>query len=232
MGSDLDQIQFQSVARKELSKAIFITDVEGNILNAKAVSGSFLGKTEDDLKADGNIAGLLGIDINDESLTGARNGKPVSLMLYDNRTGNTKKCTIEIIPAKAGIDLLVVICSEVSMSINNRLRDDGYIDNGYESIGNRVGRIPEGVSDYEWNSESGDLFSKLTLRELQIARMISEGKSSKEIASELDLSAGTVVLRRNHIRKKLGLVHTKRNLAVFLKKVFSREFDFGKEPRF
>lgn len=226
MGRDLDQIQFQSVGRKELTKAIFITDTEGNIINVKTISGNFLGRIEDELIAAGNIEVILGIDINDKSLAREGNGEPVSLMLYDTKTGMSKKCSVEIIPAKAGIELLVIICMEVSMSSINRLRDDQYSDTSSKLTGNRGGRIPGGTSSYEWNSQSTDLFSKLTLRELQIARMISEGKSSKEIASELDISAGTVVLRRNHIRKKLGLVNTKRNLAVYLKKAFIKDFDF------
>ena len=46
---------------------------------------------------------------------------------------------------------------------------------------------------------------RLTARELQVLEHLRSGKTSKQIASELDLSTRTVELYRAAIKKKLGL---------------------------
>ncbi len=55
---------------------------------------------------------------------------------------------------------------------------------------------------------------RLSSRELQVAAMIKEGYTSKEISSALFISKKTVDFHRNSIRKKLGL--QKENLRVYL----------------
>jgi DNA-binding NarL/FixJ family response regulator len=45
----------------------------------------------------------------------------------------------------------------------------------------------------------------LSNRELQVLRMIASGKSIKEIASDLALSAKTVATYRSRIAEKMGL---------------------------
>jgi PAS domain S-box-containing protein len=59
-------------------------------------------------------------------------------------------------------------------------------------------------------------FSKLTHRELEIANLIREGMTSKEIASLLHLSERTVTTHRDNIRKKIGLKSKKVNLRTHL----------------
>ncbi|MCX5828218.1 MAG: helix-turn-helix transcriptional regulator [Deltaproteobacteria bacterium] len=59
-------------------------------------------------------------------------------------------------------------------------------------------------------------FADFTSREIQIANMIREGKTSKEIANILISSIRSVEFHRNNIRKKLGLSHKKANLCLFL----------------
>lgn len=56
----------------------------------------------------------------------------------------------------------------------------------------------------------------LTPREIQIARLIKAGKSTKEIAEVLGLSGTTISFHRRNIRKKLGLDHTRTNLRTHL----------------
>jgi len=46
---------------------------------------------------------------------------------------------------------------------------------------------------------------KLTDREFEVYQLIGEGKSTKEIAGQLHLSAKTVAVHRGHIKEKLGL---------------------------
>jgi DNA-binding NarL/FixJ family response regulator len=54
----------------------------------------------------------------------------------------------------------------------------------------------------------------LTLRELEILQLIVDGKSNKEIASQLDLSANTVAVHRANIMDALG-IHKTAELVVY-----------------
>lgn len=60
----------------------------------------------------------------------------------------------------------------------------------------------------------GERSSGLTPRELEVLRMIVEGKSNKEIASQLDLSANTVAVHRANIMNALG-IHKTAELVVY-----------------
>ena len=56
----------------------------------------------------------------------------------------------------------------------------------------------------------------MTHKEIQIAHLIREGKSSKEIAEVMDISFETINCHRQNIRKKLGLKNAKINLRAHL----------------
>lgn len=56
----------------------------------------------------------------------------------------------------------------------------------------------------------------LTPREIQVANHIREGRTSKEIALVMNVSASAVELHRNHIRNKLGISKKKINLRSHL----------------
>ncbi|HEX2957663.1 MAG TPA: helix-turn-helix transcriptional regulator, partial [Chitinispirillaceae bacterium] len=56
----------------------------------------------------------------------------------------------------------------------------------------------------------------LTPREIQVASLIKDGKTTKEISKLMNVCAGAVALHRNHIRRKLGLNKKKVNLASHL----------------
>jgi|GEM_PF-2381397 len=59
-------------------------------------------------------------------------------------------------------------------------------------------------------------FADFTPREIQVANMVKEGKTSKEIAHLINSSIRSVEFHRDNIRKKLGLNHKKSNLRMFL----------------
>jgi DNA-binding NarL/FixJ family response regulator len=63
-------------------------------------------------------------------------------------------------------------------------------------------------------SLKGDGRNALTTRELEILRHICEGKSNKEIAVELNLSANTVAVHRANIMDALG-IHKTAELVVY-----------------
>jgi DNA-binding NarL/FixJ family response regulator len=60
----------------------------------------------------------------------------------------------------------------------------------------------------------GERNSGLTVRELEVLHLIVAGKSNKEIAAELDLSANTVAVHRANIMDALG-IHKTADLVVY-----------------
>ncbi len=60
----------------------------------------------------------------------------------------------------------------------------------------------------------GEGKSGLTVRELEVLRLIVAGKSNKEIATDLDLSANTVAVHRANIMDALG-IHKTAELVVY-----------------
>jgi DNA-binding NarL/FixJ family response regulator len=60
----------------------------------------------------------------------------------------------------------------------------------------------------------GERNAALTQRELQVLQMIVDGKSNREIATALDLSANTVAVHRANIMNSLG-IHKTAELVVY-----------------
>jgi PAS domain S-box-containing protein len=56
----------------------------------------------------------------------------------------------------------------------------------------------------------------LTPKEIQVANLIRDGKTTKEIAEHLDVSKSAIDTHRHHIRKKLGLRRKRVNLTSYL----------------
>ena len=64
------------------------------------------------------------------------------------------------------------------------------------------------------DGEADDPFSQLSAREVQVLRLIALGKSNKEIASILGLSANTVAVHRANLMNTLGM-HKTAELVLF-----------------
>ena len=60
----------------------------------------------------------------------------------------------------------------------------------------------------------GERSAALTQRELEVLQMIVDGKSNKEIAAALDLSANTIAVHRANIMNSLG-IHKTAELVVY-----------------
>lgn len=59
-------------------------------------------------------------------------------------------------------------------------------------------------------------FMNFTPKELQVANLVRQGKSTREIATIMNVCEGAIELHRNRIRKKLGLTNRKINLRTYL----------------
>jgi len=59
-------------------------------------------------------------------------------------------------------------------------------------------------------------YSGFTPRELQIAQLVKEGKTTKEIADLLHSSERAIEFHRDNIRDKLGLKNKRSNLRSYL----------------
>ncbi len=59
-------------------------------------------------------------------------------------------------------------------------------------------------------------FLRLTPKELQIANLIKQGKTSKEIADLMGISSRTVETHRKNLRDKIGIGNKKANLRTHL----------------
>ncbi len=59
-------------------------------------------------------------------------------------------------------------------------------------------------------------FTNLTSTEVQVAGLVKEGKTSKEIAEMINVSERGIEFHRNNIRRKLGLTSSKKNLRTYL----------------
>jgi len=60
------------------------------------------------------------------------------------------------------------------------------------------------------------LYMDFTPREIEIANLVREGKSAKEIALLLSCSDRSIEFHKDNIRRKLGLTHKKTNLRTYL----------------
>jgi DNA-binding NarL/FixJ family response regulator len=86
-------------------------------------------------------------------------------------------------------------------------------------LGSAIRRIVSGetVLDEQLSLQDnlkGERNSGLTAREVEILQLICDGKSNKEIAAQLKLSANTVAVHRANIMDALG-IHKTAELVVY-----------------
>jgi DNA-binding CsgD family transcriptional regulator len=67
-----------------------------------------------------------------------------------------------------------------------------------------------------FTEHAGVRMKALTPSEIQVANLVKHGKTSKDIAALLHLSAETIDTHRKNIRRKLGIRREKTNLRTFL----------------
>ena len=86
-------------------------------------------------------------------------------------------------------------------------------------LGAAIRRVAAGETVFDPQVEQrsvlkGERSAALTQRELEVLQMIVDGKSNKEIATALDLSANTIAVHRANIMNSLG-IHKTAELVVY-----------------
>lgn len=99
---------------------------------------------------------------------------------------NMMQCDID------GILFKSVDATKITEAIRRVLDGETYYCTYAEHVRNQMKRSEEGRKE------------ELTLRELDVLKHISEGKSTQEIAQELCVSTNTVDTHRRHLMEKLG----------------------------
>ncbi|HKH98781.1 MAG TPA: response regulator transcription factor [Candidatus Sulfotelmatobacter sp.] len=85
-------------------------------------------------------------------------------------------------------------------------------------LGAAIRKVAAGETVFDPQVEQGEALkgerNALTHRELEVLQMIVDGKSNKEIATALDLSANTIAVHRANIMNTLG-IHKTAELVVY-----------------
>jgi PAS domain S-box-containing protein len=95
-----------------------------------------------------------------------------------------------------------------------RLKAAGMSERQRGHLGKLEANLNEIISPFTQKLMAGH--PRLTPAELQIANLIRQGRSSKEIADDLGLSCRTVETHRRNMRNKLGIKDKKGNLRSYL----------------
>lgn len=99
-----------------------------------------------------------------------------------------------------------------------KLRQSGLSDHQQALADILEANIKELFAPLSGNANTFQL--ELTPTEMQVANLIRQGKSSKEIATLLHLATATIEVHRKKIRKKAGLTNKKSNLHTALTTLF------------
>jgi PAS domain S-box-containing protein len=95
-----------------------------------------------------------------------------------------------------------------------KLEDTGLDEDAQTFVNIIKSNINDLISPFA--SKLSSKYFALTPTEIQVADLIKQGKTSKEIASMLNVSPKAVSFHRGNLRKKLGLVNKKINLRTYL----------------
>jgi DNA-binding NarL/FixJ family response regulator len=136
---------------------------------------------------------------------------------------NGLEATRQIVETSAGIAVLMLSMHSESTWVRQAVEAGarGYIlkDALDLELGGAVRKVAAGETVFDPKVEQqtvlkGERNSALTQRELEVLQLIVDGKSNKEIAAALELSANTVAVHRANIMNALD-IHKTAELVVY-----------------
>jgi PAS domain S-box-containing protein len=114
-------------------------------------------------------------------------------------------------------DRVLANVKELVLPYVEKLKSSSSYSEQMTLVGIVESNIKEIVSPFA--SKISSRFLSLTPTEIQVASLIRDGKTSKEIAALINASENTVRSHRFHIRSKLGIKNKKVNLRSYLKSI-------------
>jgi DNA-binding NarL/FixJ family response regulator len=136
---------------------------------------------------------------------------------------NGLQATRQIIADTPGISVLMLSMHTENTWVHQAIEAGakGYVlKNALDlELGAAIRKVSAGETVFDPSLEQrstlkGERSPALTPRELQVLQMIVDGKSNKEIATVLDLSANTIAVHRANIMNTLG-IHKTAELVVY-----------------
>jgi DNA-binding NarL/FixJ family response regulator len=174
-------------------------EVVGQEGQGLAVVNSILECQPDVLVLDIMMPGINGLEICRELLRKNKKTAVLILTMYDDEQFIVRALEY----GASGYLLKEVASNQLATAVRAVARGELYLGPG----------IPRHVIECIGRGRA-DPYEQLTTRERQVLQLITEGKTSREVAKELDLAVKTVDTHRAHLMQKLN-IHDQTSLVKF-----------------
>jgi len=151
---------------------------------------------------------LGGLEATEEILKVLPETKILILSMYSNDAYMRKAFKL----GARGYVLKSAIEVDLTRAVRALADGDTYMSPGISNV------VIENLKGHGPTDVAGDLYDRLTLREKEVLQLIAQGKSNKEIAAMLDISANTVAVHRAHVMEALGIHRTAELVLYAVKK--------------
>jgi PAS domain S-box-containing protein len=173
----------------------------------------------------GNFSGYRGIDrdITDRKKTeGALKQKEKDLAIQAENLQEVNTA-LKVLLKKRDEDRLeleekvLLNIKELVVPYLEKLRKSGLDERQSAYAGILKSNLDEVISSFSYRLSS--TYLNLTPSEIQVANLVKQGKTNKEIAELLNVSTRTAAFHRERIRQKLGIKNKKTNLKSYLSSI-------------
>ncbi len=151
---------------------------------------------------------LGGLEATEEILKVLPETKILILSMYSNDAYMRKAFKL----GARGYVLKNAIEVDLTRAVRALADGDTYMSPGISNV------VIENLKGHGPTDVASDPYDRLTLREKEVLQLIAQGKSNKEIAAMLDISANTVAVHRAHVMETLGIHRTAELVLYAVKK--------------